>query len=113
MYFNSKSISLLLTWAQLVCGHYNVPVKNFSSSWADGRAFLCLIAFYFRGIISIRDIGKSKVSFSSFFFILFFFSFFLILLIFERKEECFSMNPNEIHFFSCIILTDYYRRGYG
>ncbi|CAK5210217.1 unnamed protein product [Aphanomyces euteiches] len=37
---------LLLEWCRLVCAHYNVPIRNFTASFADGKA-LCLMVHYY------------------------------------------------------------------
>jgi len=40
MYFQSPKLSLLLAWCQAVCAIVNIPVHNFSASFADGRRAL-------------------------------------------------------------------------
>ena len=42
----SEKMKLLLTWARLVCGHYNVEIENMSVSFSDGRAFCFLLHHY-------------------------------------------------------------------
>ncbi|KAF0683977.1 Aste57867_24058 [Aphanomyces stellatus] len=37
---------LLLEWCRVVCAQYNVPIRNFTASFADGKA-LCLMVHYY------------------------------------------------------------------
>ena len=46
-------ISALLAWCQAVCHSFGVPVTNFSSSFADGRA-LCVLVHYYLPWVSER-----------------------------------------------------------
>lgn len=47
-------ISALLAWCQAVCHGYCVPVVNFTTSFADGRA-LCLLVHYYHPWVSERE----------------------------------------------------------
>lgn len=46
MYYGNEELGLLLRWCAAVCAYYGVCVKNFTSSFADGRALCFLISFY-------------------------------------------------------------------
>ena len=46
-------LSALLAWCQAVCHGYCVPVNNFTTSFADGRA-LCLLVHYYHPWVSER-----------------------------------------------------------
>ena len=50
---NRELLSALLAWCQAVCHGYGVPVNNFTTSFADGRA-LCLLVHYYHPWVSER-----------------------------------------------------------
>ncbi|OZJ04126.1 hypothetical protein BZG36_02821 [Bifiguratus adelaidae] len=51
LYFSSDHLSLLLQWCKTVCAFNNIPVRNFTNSFADGRAFCYLIGHYHPDIL--------------------------------------------------------------
>ena len=53
---NRELLSALLAWCQAVCHGYGVPVRNFTTSFADGRV-LCLLLHYYHP--SVRGRGGS------------------------------------------------------
>ena len=53
---NRELLSALLAWCQAVCHGYGVPVRNFTTSFADGRV-LCLLLYYYHP--SVRGRGGS------------------------------------------------------
>lgn len=46
----------LLMWAQGACAPYGVEVRNFSTSWKDGRAFCALLAAYDASLLDFSRI---------------------------------------------------------
>lgn len=50
---NKELLAALLVWCQAVCHGYGVPVRNFTTSFADGRA-LCLLLHYYHPRVSER-----------------------------------------------------------
>ena len=48
---DEELLSALLVWCQAVCHGYGVPVRNFTTSFADGRA-LCLLLHYYHPRVS-------------------------------------------------------------
>ncbi|CAN0308193.1 unnamed protein product, partial [Scytosiphon promiscuus] len=49
-------LAALLAWCQAVCHGYGVPVQNFTTSFADGRA-LCLLLHYYYPWVRRTDGG--------------------------------------------------------
>lgn len=56
LYSNSKIFGKLLQWCSAVCSVYGVQVTNFSSSFSDGRALLCILHHYFPQLVTIESI---------------------------------------------------------
>lgn len=53
---------LLLVWCDAVCSSYNLNIKNFTESFADGRAVCLLIHYYHPTILKFSDILPTHVS---------------------------------------------------
>ncbi|GAQ78615.1 Microtubule-associated protein [Klebsormidium nitens] len=51
MYMASTHLDLLLQWAQAVCSGSGVPVRNFTTSFADGRALCLLVSHYLPALL--------------------------------------------------------------
>lgn len=51
---DEELLSALLVWCQAVCHGYGVPVRNFTTSFADGRA-LCLLLHYYHPRVRGRE----------------------------------------------------------
>lgn len=51
---DEELLSALLMWCQAVCHGYGVPVRNFTTSFADGRA-LCLLLHYYHPRVRGRE----------------------------------------------------------
>ncbi len=51
----SEEAKSLLSWAALVCAHYDVKVREFTESFRDGLALCCLVNYYRPDILSIDD----------------------------------------------------------
>ncbi|CAM9969702.1 unnamed protein product, partial [Laminaria digitata] len=49
----------LLGWCQAVCHGYGVPVRNFTTSFADGRALCLLLHYYHPRILSLDAIRRT------------------------------------------------------
>ncbi|CAN0292102.1 unnamed protein product, partial [Scytosiphon promiscuus] len=49
-------LAALLAWCQAVCHGYGVPVRNFTTSFADGRA-LCLLVHHYYPRVRATDGG--------------------------------------------------------
>jgi abnormal spindle-like microcephaly-associated protein len=60
MYFQSDILSSLLSWARTVCAFSDIPVHNFSSSFADGRALCALLSHYHPNIISLSQLALKE-----------------------------------------------------
>jgi len=54
-----ECVVLLWRWVQAVCLPYGVPILNFTSSFADGRAFCLLIHTYHPTMVRLEDISKT------------------------------------------------------
>ncbi|CAM9214746.1 unnamed protein product, partial [Phaeothamnion confervicola] len=52
-------LSALLAWAQAVCHGYGVAVRNFCSSFADGRALCLLLHYYHPQILPLAEIRRT------------------------------------------------------
>lgn len=50
-------LSALLVWCQAVCHGYGVPIRNFTTSFADGRA-LCLLLHYYHPRVRRKKAGR-------------------------------------------------------
>ena len=59
-YFNSAELELLLQWCRCVCAFYNIPVNNFSASFADGRAFCALMSYYHPNLLDFNDVKHTQ-----------------------------------------------------
>lgn len=56
---DEELLQALLVWCQAVCHGYGVPVRNFTTSFADGRA-LCLLLHYYHPRVRLRT-GKITI----------------------------------------------------
>lgn len=63
LYFQSETLSLLFTWARLVClaAGCRVRVLNFTSSFADGQALCSLISYYHPRLLPAAEIEGAGV----------------------------------------------------
>ncbi|CAF0948136.1 unnamed protein product [Adineta steineri] len=53
----TSTIHLLIKWVQLICAHYKFWLYDLQESFADGRAFLYIISYYFPSLCDYtRDI---------------------------------------------------------
>ena len=59
--------ALLLQWCQAVCSCFGLPVKNFTSSFADGKVLCYLLHYYHPGLLrrneilpTTRDLSKDS-----------------------------------------------------
>lgn len=55
---DKELLAALLAWCQAVCHGYGVPVRNFTTSFADGRA-LCLLLHYYHPRVSFVGAGMA------------------------------------------------------
>ncbi|KJE98230.1 hypothetical protein CAOG_08226 [Capsaspora owczarzaki ATCC 30864] len=63
LYFSAPRLSLLLQWCQAVASHYNVAVRNFTTSFADGRVLCYLLHHYYPSLLpreAIRDVTTAS-----------------------------------------------------
>lgn len=56
---DEELLSALLVWCQAVCHGYGVPVRNFTTSFADGRA-LCLLLHYYHPRVRRDNTGVGE-----------------------------------------------------
>lgn len=54
---DKELLAALLAWCQAVCHGYGIPVRNFTTSFADGRA-LCLLLHYYHPRVRFYDGGE-------------------------------------------------------
>jgi len=52
----AKVGGLLLAWCQAVCSCFGLPVKNFTSSFADGKVLCLLIHYYHPGMLKRSEV---------------------------------------------------------
>ncbi|CAN0404166.1 unnamed protein product, partial [Scytosiphon promiscuus] len=52
-------LAALLAWCQAVCHGYGVPVQNFTTSFADGRALCLLLHHYYPWMIPLDAIRQT------------------------------------------------------
>ncbi|CEO96699.1 hypothetical protein PBRA_005303 [Plasmodiophora brassicae] len=60
MYPNCPQLQCILRWCMAICAHYDVPIFNFTSSFADGRAFAFLIHYYYPQLVRREDIRGAR-----------------------------------------------------
>lgn len=60
VYFQSDQLSLLFQWCRLLCTRHGIPVHNFTSSFADGRALCVLIGHYHPEILPLSQIHHPR-----------------------------------------------------
>ena len=58
---NERIPSLLLIWCQVICSFYDVSVKNFATSFADGKVFCLLVHFYHPLLLRHQEILPTTV----------------------------------------------------
>ncbi|RUP51136.1 LOW QUALITY PROTEIN: hypothetical protein BC936DRAFT_149745 [Jimgerdemannia flammicorona] len=59
MYITSEHLTLLLSWCKVVCAFYGVPVRNFTNSFADGRALCYIVHHYHPSVLPADRIENS------------------------------------------------------
>lgn len=59
----AQDCRLLLRWCQTVCVGYDVPVRNFTTSFADGRALCLLIHHYHPTLLRRAEMAPTTASF--------------------------------------------------
>ena len=64
-YFRAAELQVLLEWCQIVCSVYGTKVVNFTTSFADGKAFCPLIHHYQRGMLPLSDIRETRADFAA------------------------------------------------
>lgn len=62
MFANNEGLQALLAWANAVCIGYGLRIRNFTSSFADGRAFCFLINFYYPMLLPLDRIRETTAS---------------------------------------------------
>eukprot|EP01028_Stygiella_incarcerata_P011681 TRINITY_DN670_c0_g1_i4.p1 TRINITY_DN670_c0_g1~~TRINITY_DN670_c0_g1_i4.p1 ORF type:complete len:1340 (+),score=352.30 TRINITY_DN670_c0_g1_i4:70-4089(+) len=55
-FFISGTTDLLLQWCTAVCEKYELPVQNFTVSFADGRAFCLLVHHYQPNVLPLDEV---------------------------------------------------------
>jgi abnormal spindle-like microcephaly-associated protein len=53
---DARGKALLLSWCEAVCGLYGLPISDFASSFADGKALCLLIHHYHPFMLSLDEI---------------------------------------------------------
>ncbi|KAG7357611.1 IQ calmodulin-binding motif-containing protein [Nitzschia inconspicua] len=56
---------LLLRWSQAVCGSFGLQICDWTTSFADGRAFCLLIHYYHPALLPLNDISEVNNMISS------------------------------------------------
>ncbi|KAG7355751.1 IQ calmodulin-binding motif-containing protein [Nitzschia inconspicua] len=51
---------LLLRWSKAVCGSFGLQIRDWTTSFADGRAFCLLIHYYHPALLPLNDISSSS-----------------------------------------------------
>ena len=59
-YFQSEQLSLLFNWCRLLGELHGVPIQNFTSSFADGRAFCVLLGHYHPEILPLQLMHRPR-----------------------------------------------------
>ncbi|RUS18329.1 LOW QUALITY PROTEIN: hypothetical protein BC937DRAFT_88916 [Endogone sp. FLAS-F59071] len=59
-YITSDHLTLLLSWCKAVCAFYGVIVRNFTNSFADGRALCYIVHHYHPSVLSADMIKDSS-----------------------------------------------------
>ena len=56
LYLDNVKLQVLLDWTKAVCNTFGFKVANFTSSFADGRAFCLLVHYYLPSLLALDDI---------------------------------------------------------
>ncbi|KAG0229939.1 hypothetical protein BGW41_002836 [Actinomortierella wolfii] len=59
VYFTSDQLSALLQWCQAIGTFYGINVTNFTTSFADGRAFGALLSYYHPSLLDMNEMKNS------------------------------------------------------
>ncbi|KAG0201689.1 hypothetical protein BGX28_005557 [Mortierella sp. GBA30] len=59
VYFTSDQLSALLRWCQAIGAFYDISVDNFTTSFADGRAFGALLSYYHPMLLDMSEMKDS------------------------------------------------------
>ncbi|KAG7361476.1 IQ calmodulin-binding motif-containing protein [Nitzschia inconspicua] len=51
---------LLLRWSKAVCGSFGLQIRDWTTSFADGRAFCLLIHYYHPALLPLNEISSSS-----------------------------------------------------
>ncbi|KAG0345549.1 hypothetical protein BG004_003608 [Podila humilis] len=59
VYFTSDQLSALLRWCQAIGTFHDIPITNFTTSFADGRGFAALLSYYHPTLLDMKDMKNS------------------------------------------------------